>query len=176
MTIRNLKPSNCWKRKTFGAKLQKNRKKKYFSDNWKHGGVIITCTLLENQRPVRSWNQVVSETKASKMQETIKLKIISPRKNTNFHILGVNKDSPLLSKDFKVYWLSHLPKNLNVPNRSQQEKNEIFKSDITKRNLAILSLKRSTCSIWESFQRTVLQGKNGSPGKKRIQKAWMSGH
>ena len=23
-------------------------------------------------------------------------------------MLGVNKDSPLLSKDFKVYWLSHL--------------------------------------------------------------------
>ena len=30
MTIRNLKPSNCWKRKTFGAKLQKNRKKNIF--------------------------------------------------------------------------------------------------------------------------------------------------
>ena len=165
MAIPNLKLSNCWKRKTFGAKLQKNRKNQGFSDNWKHGGVIITCTLLENQRPVRGWNQVVSETKASKMQETIKLKIFSPRKNTNFHILGVNKDSPLLSKDFKVYWLSHLLKNLNVPNRSQQEKNEIFKSDITKRNLAILNLKRSTCSIWESFQRTVLQEKNSSPGK-----------
>ena len=28
----------------------------------------------------------------------------------------------------------------------------------------------STCSIWESFQRTVLQGKNGSPGKDRYRK------
>ena len=98
------------------------------------------------------------------------LKIFSPRKNANFHILGVNKDSPFLSKDFRVYWLTHLLKNLNVPNRSQQEKNEIFKSDITKRNLATLNLKRSTCSIWESFQRTVLQGKNGSPGKNGYRK------
>ena len=65
---------------TFGSKLQENTRNQDFSDNWKHGGVIITCTLLENQRPVRSWNQVVSETKASKMQETIKWKYSHPEK------------------------------------------------------------------------------------------------
>ena len=80
MAILNLKPSNCWKRETLGAKLQKNRKNQDFSDNWKHGGVIINCSLLESQRPVRSWNQVVSETKASKMQETINWKYSNPGK------------------------------------------------------------------------------------------------
>ena len=91
MAILNLKPSNCWKRKTFGAKLQKNRKNQDFSDNWKHGGVIINCTLLESQRPVRSWNQVVSETKASKMQETINWKYSNPGKKQLFTFSALTK-------------------------------------------------------------------------------------
>ena len=91
MAILNLKPSNCWKRETFGAKLQKNRKNQDFSDNWKHGGVIINCTLLESQRPVRSWNQVVSETKASKMQETINWKYSNPGKIQLFTFSALTK-------------------------------------------------------------------------------------
>ena len=91
MAILNLKPSNCWKRETLGAKLQKNRKNQDFSDNWKHGGVIINCTLLESQRPVRSWNQVVSETKASKMQETINWKYSNPGKIQLFTFSALTK-------------------------------------------------------------------------------------
>ena len=37
-------------------------------------------------------------------------------------MLGVNKASPSLSKNLKVYWLSHLPKNPNVPVRSQKKR------------------------------------------------------
>ena len=91
MAILKLKPSNWWKRETFGAKLQKNRKNQDFSDNWKHGGVIINCTLLESQRPVRSWNQVVSETKASKMQETINWKYSNPGKIQLFTFSALTK-------------------------------------------------------------------------------------
>ena len=91
MAILNLKPSNCWKRETLGAKLQKNRKNQDFSDNWKHGGVIINCTSLESQRPVRSWNQVVSETKASKMQETINWKYSNPGKIQLFTFSALTK-------------------------------------------------------------------------------------
>ena len=91
MAILNLKPLNCWKRETFGATLQKNRKNQDFSDNWKHGGVIINCTLLESQRPVRSWNQVVSETKASKMQETINWKYSNPGKIQLFTFSALTK-------------------------------------------------------------------------------------
>ena len=91
MAILKLKPSNCWKRETLGAKLQKNRKNQDFSDNWKHGGVIINCTLLESQRPVRSWNQVVSETKASKMQETINWKYSNPGKIQLFTFSALTK-------------------------------------------------------------------------------------
>ena len=79
-------------------------------------------------------------------------------------MMGVKKASPLLSKDFRVYWWSHLLKNLNIPVRPQKEKN-FCKPDNREQNLAILNLKMSTCSIWESFHRTVLQEKNGSPGK-----------
>ena len=107
------------------------------------------------------------------MQETIKWKCSNAGKKTNFYILGVNKDSPLLSEDFKVYWLSHLLKILNVPVRSQKKK-DFCQSDNRKRNLAILNLKMSTCSIWESFKRTVLQEKNRSPGKIGYSKqGWM---
>ena len=91
MAILKLKPSNWWKRETFGAKLQKNRKNQDFSDNWKHGGVIINCTLLESQRPVRSWNQVVSETKASEMQETINWKYSNPGKIQLFTFSALTK-------------------------------------------------------------------------------------
>ena len=79
-------------------------------------------------------------------------------------MMGVNKASPLLSKDFKVYWWSHLLENLKIPVRPQKEKN-FCKQDNRKQNLAILNLKMSTCSIWESFHTTVLQEKTGSPGK-----------
>ena len=47
----------------------------------------------------------------------------------------------------------------------RKKKKNFCKPDNRKRNLAILNLKNSTCSIWESFQRTVRQEKNGSPGK-----------
>ena len=73
-------------------------------------------------------------------------------------MMGVNKASPLLSKDFKVYWWSHLLENLKIPVRPQKEKN-YCKPDNRKQNLAILNLKMSTCSIWESFHTTVLQKK-----------------
>ena len=85
-------------------------------------------------------------------------------------MLGVNKDSPLLSKDFKAYWLSHLLKIMNVPVCSQKEKRKIWKTDIKKRNLAIPNLKLSTCSITKSFYRTVTQEKNGSEGNKALKK------
>ena len=85
-------------------------------------------------------------------------------------MLGVNKDSPLLSKDFKAYWLSHLLKIMNVPVCSQKEKRKIWKTDIKKRNLAIPNLKLSTCSITKSFYRTVTQEKNGSEGNKAHKK------
>ena len=78
-------------------------------------------------------------------------------------MMGVNKASPL-SKDFKVYWWSHLLENLKIPVRPQKEKN-FCKPDNRKQNLAILNLKMSTCSIWENFHTTVLQEKTGSPGK-----------
>ena len=76
----------------------------------------------------------------------------------------------MLFKDFKVYWWSQLLKILKIPVRPQKEKRKFCKSDNRKGYLANLNLKRSTCSIWESFQRTVLQGKNGSPGKNRYRK------
>ena len=78
--------------------------------------------------------------------------------------------SSLLSKEFKVYSWSHLLKILNTPVRPQKEKKSFCKSDNRKWTLAIPNLKMSTCSIWESFQRTVLQGKNGSPGKNGYRK------
>ena len=141
-----------------------------FFYSWKHGGVIITCTLNENQSHVRRWIQVVSETKAWKNARNDQMKMFYRRNNRNFHILGVKKDSSLLSKDFKVYSWSHLLIILNTPVRPQKEKKSFFKSDNRKRTLAIPNLKMSTCSIWESFQRTVLQGKNGSPGKNGYRK------
>ena len=52
-----------------------------------------------------------------------------------------------------------------LPFDLRKKKKNFCKPDNRKRNLAILNLKFSTCSIWESFQRTVLQEKNGSPGK-----------
>ena len=51
-----------------------------------------------------------------------------------------------------------------------KKKKNFCKPDDRKRNLAILNLKISTCSIWESFQRTVLQGKNGNKGKNGYKK------
>ena len=79
-------------------------------------------------------------------------------------MLGVNKDWPLLSKDFKAYCLSHLLKIMNVPVCSQKEKRKIWKTDIKTRNLAIPNLKLSIWSITKSFYRTVTQEKNGSEG------------
>ena len=168
MTILNLKPSNCWKRKTFGGKLQKNRKNQDFSDNWKHGGVIINCTLLESQRPLRGWNQVVSETKASKMKETINWKYSNPGKIQIFTFSALTKNHTyclriLKSTGYHIclkFWM--FPFDLRKKRRifANQTQNEIWH----------LNLKMSTSSIWESFQRTVLQGKNGSTGKNRYRK------
>ena len=93
-----------------------------FFYSWKDGGVIITSTLNENQSHVRRWVQVVSETKAWKNARNDQMKMFYRRKNRNFHILGVNKDSSLLSKDFKVYWWSHLLKILTIPVRPEKEK------------------------------------------------------
>ena len=163
MAIPNLKPSNCWKRKTFGAKLQKNRKNQDFSDNWKHGGVIINCTLLESQRPVRSWNQVVSETKGSKMQETINWKYSNPGKIQIFTFWALTKIHPYCLRILKSTG-DHICRKLWVIRFDLRKKN-FCKPDNRKGYLAILNLKMSTCSIWESFQRTVLQEKNSSPGK-----------
>ena len=165
MAILKLKPSNCWKRETFGAKLQKNRKNQDFSDNWKHGGVIITWTLLESQRPVRSWNQVVSETKASKMQETINWKYSNPGKIQLFTFSALTEIHTYCLKILKSTG-DHISLKLWIIRFDLRKKKRNFcKSENRERNLAILNLKRSTCSIWENFQRTVLQEKNGSPGK-----------
>ena len=165
MAIPNLKLSNCWKRKNFGAKLQKNRKNQYSSDNWKHGGVIINCTLPESQRPVRSWNQVVSETKGSKMQETINWKYSNPGKIQIFTFWALTKIHPYCLRILKST-VDHICLKFWVIRFDLRKKKKNFcKSDNRKGYFAILNLKRSTCSIWESFQRTVLQEKNSSPGK-----------
>ena len=164
MTILNLKPSNCWKRQTFGAKLQKNRKNQDFSDNWKHGGVIINCTLLESQRPVRSWNQVVSETKASKMQETINWKYSNPGKIQIFTFSALTKIHTyclriLKSTGYHIclkFWMFQIDlrrKKMKFSNQTSQ--NEIWQFWTSKCNLLNLG----------SFRRTVLQETNGSPGK-----------
>ena len=52
-----------------------------------------------------------------------------------------------------------------LPFDLRKKKKYFCKSDNRKGYLAILNLKRSSCSTWESFQRTVLQETNGSPGK-----------
>ena len=136
MTILNLKPSNCWKRKTFGAKLQKNRKNQDFSDNWKHGGVIINCTLLESQRPVRSWNQVVSETKASKMQETLNWKYSKPGKIQIFTFSALTKIHTYCLRILKSTGYHICLKFWMFRFDLRKKKKNICKSDITKRNLA----------------------------------------
>ena len=62
------------------------------------------------------------------------MKIFQRRKNTKFHILGVRKDSHLLSKDFKVYWWSQLLKILKIRVRPQKEK-KIFANQTTEKDI-----------------------------------------
>ena len=91
LAILKLKPSNCWKRITFGGKLQEKTKNEDFSDSWQHGGVIITCTLHKSHRLVLSWIHVASETKAWKKHGTINWKLSNARKTQNFTCWALTK-------------------------------------------------------------------------------------
>ena len=120
-----------------------------FFYSWKHGGVIINCTLNENQSRVRRRIQVVSETKAWKNARNDQMKMFYRRKNRNFHILGVNKDSSLLSKDFKVYSWSHLLKILKIRVRPQKEK----------KNFANQTTEKDIWQFWTSKGQPAQSGK-----------------
>ena len=161
LAILNLKPSNCWERINFGGKIQKNTKNQVFLTPESMVEWLSPVLYMKISALFAAGIKLFPKPKPEKMQQTIKRK----NSNANFHILGVNKDLPLLSKDFKVCSWSHLLKILNIPVRPQKEKKNFCKSDNRKRNLAILNLKMSICLIWERFQRTVLPEKNGSPGK-----------
>ena len=108
--------------------------------------------------------------KREKMQETIKWKYSNAGKIQNFTFWALAKIHPYCLRILKStgnhiclkFWIFRF--NL------RKKKKNFCKSDNRKRNLAIPILKMSTCSIWESFQRTVLQGKNGSPGKNGYRK------
>ena len=164
MAILNLKPSNCWKRETLGAKLQKNRKNQDFSDNWKHGGVIINCTLLESQRPVRSWNQVVSETKASKMQETINWKYSNPGKIQLFTFSALTKIHTYCLKILKSTG-DHISLKLWIIRFDLRKKKRTSANQKTENE--IWQFWTSKCQLAQSGK--VFNGlfykKNGSPGK-----------
>ena len=104
------------------------------------------------------------KTKRDKMPKTVQMKIFWRKINTNFNILGVNKDSPLLSKDFKVYWLSYLLKILNVPVRSQKEKKEHLQIRHQKPNMASQPQNVNLLNLGK-FSKDCSTRKNRSPGK-----------
>ena len=175
MTILNLKPSNCWKKKSFGAKLQKNRKNQDFSDNWKHGGVIITWTLLENQRPVRSWNQVVSETKASKMQETINWKYSYPGKIQSFTFSALTKIHTYCLKILKSTG-DHICLKFWIIRFDLRKKQRTFANQTTEKDIwQFWTSKGQPAQSGKLFKGLFYKEKTET-WKKWIQKAWMSGH
>ena len=175
MAILNLKPSNCWKRKTLGAKLQENRKNQDLSDNWKHGGVIITWTLLESQRPVRSWNQVVSETKASKMQETINWKYSYPGKIQSFTFSSLTKIHTYCLKILKSAG-DHISLKLWIIRFDLRKKKELLQIRQQKRIFGNSEPQKVNLLNLGKFSKDCSTSKKRKPWKKWIQKAWMSGH
>ena len=96
-----MKPSNCWKRITFGEKLQEKTRNQDFSDSWQHGGVIITCTLRKSHRLVLSWIHVASETKAWKKHGAINRKFSNARKTQNFTCWALTKLHPYCLRTLK---------------------------------------------------------------------------
>ena len=110
------------------------------------------------------------KTKRETMQETIKRKYSNAGKIQNFTFWALAKIHPYCLRILKSTGNHICLKFWKFRFDLRKKKKKFCKSDNRKGYLAILNLKRSTCSIWESFQRTVLQGKNGSPGNNRYRK------
>ena len=111
--------------------------------------------------------------KREKMQETIKWKYSNAGKIQNFTFWASAKIHPYCLRILKStgnhiclkFWKFRL----------DLRKKNFCKSDNRKRNLAIPNLKMSTCSTWESFQTTVLLGKNRHPGENGYRKhGWVA--
>ena len=101
--------------------------------------------------------------KREKMQETIKWKNSNAGKIQNFTVCALAKIHPYCLRILKSPGDHNCLKFWKFG--FDLRKKNFCKSDNRKRNLAILNLKTSTCSTCESFQRTVLLGKNRNPGE-----------
>ena len=110
------------------------------------------------------------KTKRGKMQETIKWKYSNAGKIQNLTFWALAKIHLYCLRILKSTGDHICSKFWKFRFDLRKKKENFCKSDNRNVYLAIMNLKRSTCSIWESFQRTVLQGKNGSPGKNRYRK------
>ena len=122
LAILNLEASNYWKSITVGGNLQKNTTKPSFFWLLKAWSSNYHLHSTRNSKPCSQieWNCFRNQS-VKKCKKRSNAKILTEEKQ-NFHMMGVNKASPLLSKDFKVYWWSHLLKNLNIPVPPQKEK------------------------------------------------------
>ena len=104
-------------------------------------------------------------TKREKRQETIKWKNSNAGKIQNLTFWALAKIHLYCLRILKSTGDHICSKFWKFRFDLRKKKENFCKSDNIKRNLAILNPKISTCSTWESFQRAVLQEKNGSPGK-----------
>ena len=105
------------------------------------------------------------KTKREKMRETIEWKYSNAGKIQNFTFWALAKIHPYCLRILKSTGDHICSKFWKFQFDLRKKKENFCKSDNIKRNLAILNPKMSTCSTWESFQRAVLQEKNGSAGK-----------
>ena len=103
-------------------------------------------------------------TKREKRQETIKWKNSNAGKIQIFTFSALTKIQTYCLKILKSTG-DHICLKLWKIRFDLREKKNFCKSDNREGYLAILNLKRSICWTWESFQRAILQEKNGSPGK-----------
>ena len=167
-TVKLLKKDNFWR------KVTETYKKPCFFYSWKHGGVIITCTLNENQSRVRSWNQVVSETKAWKKQETIKWKYSNAGKIQSFTFSALTKIHTYCLKILRSTG-DHISLKLWIIRFDLRKKKELLQIRQQKTQFGNSEPQNVNLLNLGKFSKDCSTRKKRKPGKKWIQKAWMSG-